>query len=195
HSDGLWEFVNRDDGEDDYLLEGDLSAWLRTDVNENNSITVIAVDETGYLFLNEQFISLLYLSERDNAGHLAIGVGFYTLNKQDGFVTAYENFGVWDLTAVAEPKSGELPHLMNDLIQLEPSGVTLRNFIATAVFESPFDTDVSNWDVGFSFRDDDDGTKFWLVLDSAGAWEFVGRYGSAESDVTLQSGPLSHLNT
>lgn len=193
-SDGLWNLNNRSLDGDEFIQEGDVSAILDLQPNEANQLTLIAVDDRGVFFLNEEFVATLDLSTRQNDGELALGTGFYTTNERQNASTEYEDFAVWPLEPEFGPEDGELEHELDDLIKLDESGVELGNLLTTATFENPFAAAENDFDFGFAFRDDNDGTKYWLVLASEGEWELVGRYGDADSDVTLQSGDLRNLN-
>ncbi|MCL4267807.1 MAG: protein kinase [Anaerolineae bacterium] len=193
-SDGLWNLNNRSLDGDEFIQEGDVSGMLDLQPNEANQLTLIAVDDRGIFFLNEEFVAILDLSTRQNEGELALGTGFYTANERQNASTQYEDFAVWPLEPEFGPEDGELEHELDDLIKLDESGVELRNLLTTATFENPFAAAENGFDFGFAFRDDNDGTKYWLVLASEGEWELVGRYGDADSDVTLQSGDLRNLN-
>lgn len=194
-SDGLWNLNNRQEEGDSFVQEGDVTDILDLRPDEANQLTLIVLGDSGYFFLNESFISMLDLSERPDAGSIAIGTGFYTVDEQAGATTVYENFGIWPLEPAFGPDNGELVHALDDLIKLEETGVEERNLLVSATFLNPFDAAENDWDIGFSFRDDNDGTKYWLVIASEGEWELVGRYGDADSDTTLQDGDLDNLNT
>lgn len=194
-SNGSWSLNNRQEEEDAFLQDGDVAEHLALAAEESNQLTLITSGDTGYFFLNEAFVAVLDLSARVEAGEIAVGTGFYTTSERAGAVTAYEDFAVWALTPVFGPDSGELVHALDDVIKLHESGVNARNFVASATFLNPFASAVNDWDIGFSFRDDDDGTKYWLVAASEGEWELVVRYGDADSDTTRQNGDLDNLNT
>jgi hypothetical protein len=193
-SDGVWNLNNRSLDGDEFLQEGNVADILDLRPEQANQLTLIATGERGAFFLNEEFVATLDLSARQNAGELALGTGFYTADERPGAVTEYEDFAVWPLEPDFGPDEGELEHELDDLIKLDESGVELRNLIASATFGNPFAAAENDFDFGFAFRDDDDGTKYWLVIASEGEWELVGRYGDADSDTTLQSGDLNDLN-
>ncbi len=193
-SDGLWNLNNRSLDGDEFIQEGNVSGILDVQPNQANQLTLIVLGDAGVFFLNEEFIATLDLSARQDEGEIALGTGFYTSNERQGAATEYEDFAIWSLEPEFGPANGELDHALDDLIKLEDSGVRLRNLIATATFMNPFAAAVNDFDFGFSFRDDNDGTKYWLVIASEGEWELVGRYGDADSDTTLQSGRIRNLN-
>ncbi len=193
-SDGLWNLNNRSLDGDEFIQEGNVSGILDVQPNQANQLTLVVLGDAGVFFLNEEFIATLDLSARQDEGEIALGTGFYTTNERQGATTEYEDFAVWSLEPAFGPADGELDHALDDLIKLEDSGVRLSNLIAAATFINPFAAATNDFDFGFSFRDDNDGTKYWLVIASEGEWELVGRYGDADSDTTLQSGRIRNLN-
>lgn len=193
-SDGVWNLNNRAPDEDTFIQEGDISDLLDLRPDEGNQLTLIVIDETGYFFLNEQFVDTLDLGERVETGEIALGTGFYTVDEQAGAVTTYEDFGIWPIEAVFGPEEGELEHILDDLIKLEETAVDVENFIVTANFINPFAASENDWDIGFTFRDDDDATKYFLVAESEGFWELVSRFGDSETDETVTEGEIDNLN-
>jgi hypothetical protein len=192
-SDGLWNLNDRTPGTDNFLQDGDVLSFLNLNAGDSNLFEIIAVGEQGYFFLNGEFISELDLSSRTNAGDIALGTGFYGVNERSGEVTAYNNFGLWEATAVYGPGSGELVHIIDDLIKLESAAVDQQNFIVEATFVNPFAASRNHWDYGFSFRTNG-SFKYWLVVASEGNWLLADRQGSVENEVTVQEGDLLNLN-
>ncbi len=192
-SDGLWNLNDRTPGTDNFLQDGDVSEWLDLASTGSNLFELIAIGEQGYFFLNGEFISELDLSSRINPGDIALGTGFYGVNERSGEVTAYNNFGLWEATAVYGPSSGELVHVIDDLIKLESANVDQRNFIVEATFVNPFASSVNHWDYGFSFRTNG-SFKYWLVVASEGNWQLADRQGSVDNEVVVAEGDLVNLN-
>ncbi|MCP4361861.1 MAG: serine/threonine protein kinase [Chloroflexi bacterium] len=193
-SDGLWNLNNRQPEGDNFIHEGDVSDILDLDEDGANQLTLIISGETGYFFLNEQFIDTLDLSFQTAVGDIALGTGFYTVDEQEGAMTEYEDFAIWPVTPIFGPDSGEMAHELDDLIKLAETDINERNLLIHTTFLNPFAANENDWDYGFSFRDDDDGTKYWLIVASEGYWELVSRFGDADSDETVQDGDLENLH-
>ncbi len=193
-SDGEWNLNNRAADDDQFLQDGDVYDLLELAEDGGNQITLIALDDTGYFILNGEFVAELDISERPSAGNIALGTGFYAANEQEGFATSYENFSVWEVEPEFGPETGELEHILDDLIKLEKTDVNLTNFIATANFLNPFSADESDWDLGYGFRVDED--QYWLVIESTGDWTLVERYDSdADTDEDTAFGEVDNLDT
>ena len=192
-SDGVYVLNNRADGADNIVHEGDLIEHLDLTSKGSNEMVLIAQEETGYFFLNEQFIAQLDLSERMNAGDIALSTGFYIIDEQEDAATPYEYFTVWPLQTAAGPLLGEMQHIDDGLVKSANGYVDLVNFIATAVITNPYAAETNNWDYGFTFRRPELGEQFWLTVNSIEAWDLVDRRDGEDS--FLVDGTLTNLNT
>lgn len=159
----------------------------------SNLFEVIAIGELGYFFLNGQLVDKLDLSSRMGGGNIALGTGFYGANELNGQESPYNNFNLYAGDPIYGPNSGELVHVIDDLIKLETADVDELNFIAEATFVNPFAASVKGWDYGFSFRTNG-SYKYWLVLASEGNWALADRQGSADNEFTVAEGELNNLN-
>jgi len=95
-SDRSWTFVNHIGNPDGIvLIEGTLPDL---DISEggSNQIRVIALEDTGWFYVNGKFISGLDLSSQYSGGIL-IATGFYKGNQVTGKLTEYQDFTVWSL--------------------------------------------------------------------------------------------------
>jgi serine/threonine-protein kinase len=192
-SDGLWTLNDRIPGTDNFLQEGDVANLLNVNIGGANRFELITAGDVGFFFLNGELVAQLDLSTRTNAGDIALGTGFYGVNELNGQSTPYTGFGLWPVAPVYGPRSGELVHIIDDLIKLESANVDQVNFIAEATFINPFAASVNDWDYGFSLRSNG-SFKYWLVVASEGDWQLADRQGSADEEVTVAEGELSNLN-
>jgi len=62
-----------------------------------NDVVVHAYNSTGYLYINNQFITNLNLSEKITKGDVLIAKDLYSNSGIDGKITRFENFGVAEL--------------------------------------------------------------------------------------------------
>ena len=192
-SDNSWNLNQRLGDEDNFIHEARMRDGLDVAENGRNRLQLIALDETGYFFINGEFIDTLDLSEHLESGDIAIGTGFYTSDMQPGSATGYSDYSVWELDAVHGPESGALEHIDNDFIKTSYADTETADFIAHAVFTNPYDaTDEFGWDYGFVFRDVDTNNSYWFVTTSSERWELVDR--QEEEDVTVDDDFLNNLN-
>lgn len=96
-SDGAWSLIDRRPDDDYYIDEGSVSDTLFTGAEEANKVTLIAVNERGYFFLNDEFIAELDLSDRMESGEVEVMTAFFEGNEVPGYVTGYNEFTVWPL--------------------------------------------------------------------------------------------------
>lgn len=199
-SDGVWSLNNRSGDNDNFIHEGDVSAYLNLAANGRNDLLLIANEETGYFFLNGEFITTLDLSTRTDFGDLLLGTGFYSVDEQPGAVTRYESFGVWSYVPAYGPQSGQLAHALDGFIKMQPGDVSLQNFVAQAEFSNPYAAATGDWDWGFAFRETEN--EYWLIVESNGDWSLVDRRpdddyfindGSVEGNLATGSGERNTL--
>ncbi|NKQ35097.1 MAG: serine/threonine protein kinase [Chloroflexi bacterium] len=191
-SDGYWNLNNRLPDGDNILQEGGVSDLLDTDPDFYNLFELIALEDTGYFFLNGVYVGTLDLTDRPNAGDFALGTGFYSDDEQEGAATPYDEYTLWELEPIFGPDSGQLEHALDDLIKLGAAGVDVADFIADATFINPFPAAENDWDIGFGFRDDE--AIYWLVIESTGDWALVARIDGPDSDEDVQTGTVDNLN-
>ncbi|MEZ4641319.1 MAG: serine/threonine-protein kinase [Chloroflexota bacterium] len=192
-ADGVWNLNNRSAAGDNFIQDGNLSAFLDLTETGQNELLLIAQEEIGYFFLNNNFIAQLDLSSRTNTGDVSLSTGYYTVDEQENAITTYQDFTVWPLNPVAGPLSGELTHIDDGLVKAISSDVDQQNFIATVTFQNPYALTTGSWDYGFTFRRMDVGEQMWLIVSSSAAWNLVDR--RAGEDIFLSDGTLSDLDT
>jgi hypothetical protein len=95
-SDGDWSHVERASGEDVFLDQGSL-ANLATGVEESNQLTLIALDDAAYFFVNGEFVTTLNLSGWQQAGDVSLAAAFYEGNEIAGTSTGFRDFTIWPL--------------------------------------------------------------------------------------------------
>ena len=96
-SDGAWTLIDRRPDDDFYIDEGSVSGILLTGAGETNHVSLIAVNDRGYFFLNDEFVAELNLSDRMDAGEIEVVAAFFEGNEVPGYATDYGEFTVWPL--------------------------------------------------------------------------------------------------
>ena len=96
-SDGAWSLIDRHPEDDYYIDEGNLGETLQTGEGETNSVSMIAVNDRGYFFLNDEFIAELDLSDRMDTGEVEVIAAFFAGHEVPGYMTGYNEFTVWPL--------------------------------------------------------------------------------------------------
>jgi serine/threonine protein kinase len=95
-STGQWNLWDWRGSEGEVIDEGWLSN-LEVSANSANRLKLIARDNQGFLFLNDNFVTELDLSRRTNAGDIGVATGFHPQYELAGEVTTYGDFTIREL--------------------------------------------------------------------------------------------------
>ena len=149
---GRWILSWREgrDSQSETIAEGTLKSF-DTRAGGGNRLWVMALGELGLLFVNEDFISTLDLSNIDGPGDVAVITGAFAGNEVAGAVTRYEGFVVVPFQRSYGPAEGQLEYEKGFIGEHE-SGVWARDIVAESEFTSP---PGSKWDYGFIIRNPD----------------------------------------
>lgn len=192
-SDGYWSLNNRVGTTDNFVVEGNITEGLNLRTSELNTMTLIVHGDRGYFLLNNNFVAVLDLSGNVSAGDVALATGFYTEDEREGAITTYSDFYIWSQEPDFGPVGGELEHLDDGFIESFTADVLLTNFVADAVFVNPYaGTEAQSWDIGFSFRRQENSDQYWVIADSTAYWSLVDR--SDDEDSFLIEGNTDLLN-
>ena len=100
--DGGWYHYLRMGGADSSLAEG-TSELISTSPSGSNHIRIIALGESGLLFVNGALVSNLDLSGLVGSGNVA-GVGaYYSSHAIAGKLTSFEDFSIWSVGTFTAP--------------------------------------------------------------------------------------------
>ena len=93
HHSGYWVHNTRSVEDDEYTELGSarLSNW-RDGPRDRNDLLLIAMGDTGWLFVNGSLEATLDLSHNLEAGGISAMAGFYSDSNQD---VDFQNFTVW----------------------------------------------------------------------------------------------------
>ncbi|NPV55804.1 MAG: hypothetical protein HPY76_03900, partial [Anaerolineae bacterium] len=177
-SDGSWKLMNNINTPDGNLINEGVTSFMSTGASDSNFMRVVAYEERGWFFINDQLVGQVDLAARQAAGKVNLGTGFYTGNEKTGYETGYDDFSVWEIDA--EGVSGELPHDDDSAIEEFEADVDLDNFIATGVFVNPYDFSFHTFDVGFLFRYTSGEQQYRMIISGNGKWGLMQNDGSAD---------------
>jgi serine/threonine protein kinase len=96
-SDSSWTLIDRRPDDDVTIDEGNMGTDFLAGAGEANKLTLIAIDDKGYLLLNDDILTELDLSDRMVAGDVAVMTAFFEGNEVAGNATMYNEFTVWPL--------------------------------------------------------------------------------------------------
>jgi hypothetical protein len=165
----------------------------------SNEIELAASSDDGYFAVNGKYVDRLDLSARPVKGDVALGTGYFSEDQADAGATPFADFEIWSLdeslpagdqaaanlsqlkqqaqrnVKPSAPVADQIPLAMGSVTSFH-AGVDARDFYAHAEFTNPYAATEHLWDIGFGFRDDDEG-DLRLAVDSDGAW-FLSRGAS-----------------
>ncbi len=183
HSDNTWQLINQSDGKSVVVDDNKKhKAAIRTLINTTgspNKLSLIALAEKGFFFINDAFVADLDLSARQEPGEIYFESGYSPGSQEEGYSTLYKDFSVWQLGQPGlGPMEGSLPHSTDGLTQTRSAGTSVKNFITRARFANPYESLRGQWDIGFAFRSaaDDDQYQAVVVSGPGGSvWYFGNR--------------------
>ena len=142
-----WSVLAGDEPPRDVIGEGTLTTF-DTSAGGRNHLRFVAIDERGWLFVNDEFVSTLDLSAVTGAGDVAVITGAFEGNMVAGAVTRFEDFEGNQLSRRYGPAQGKIQKEPGG-IGYHPSRVNTRDLVVEAEFANPQGSD---WDYGFVIR-------------------------------------------
>ena len=191
-SNGRWVLTPGDDPSAQ-IASGSVTN-LNLGPGRKNRFMVIAIQDRGWLFVNNGLVSEFDLGGYQYAGEVSIAA--LILDQESSDVQAavpYENFRGYDLRRRYGPASGTIEHIDDGFIGTHSSGVVSRDFIARAVFHNPPDAAWSSdarWDYGFLFRTTTSNQREVISVHSSGQWSYQTFSVGANEYTELGSGRL-----
>ncbi len=190
-SDGFWAHTVRTGTyESSKQVDTGFHSSIRTTATGTNQIRVILQGDTGWLFINDSYITELDVSDWTGSGDVAIITGYFTGNSIPGRSTDYEEFGITAVTKQGGPLDGQLEH-EDGFIAKEEVDTRVTNIMLDAQFTNPYATSVGSWDYGFQFRRAGLNDFHAVILTSDGRWVHNVRTGTLESATTVDQGSTS----
>ncbi len=185
---GRWVHDRREGSEDSIVVDSGWTNALRTGAGASNELRLVAIDSTGWLFVNDEFVTALNLEGGASEGDVAVMTGYHRGSERQGSSTQFRGFAVREPRLV-ETASGELAHADDGLIKSQWVASGVGDFIVSATFINPYTADVGSWDYGVAFRDDPNRRNAFdaVAVGSDGSWEHFRRDG-ANASVHSDSG-------
>ena len=161
-----------------------------TSPNGRNRLHLVAIAERGWLFVNDEFVSSLDLSNITGTGDVGVVTGFYAGNDVPGTVTRFEDFQGNRLTHSYGPASGRLEYEPG-FISEHSSDVWARNFVMEAEFVNPSGND---WGYGFMFRSPESNRLELIGVTGSNWWYHQTRDTNDDRDTTMADSSLSSVS-
>ncbi len=150
---------------------------LNTATDGSNTVRVLAIGDSGYFFVNDEYVAVLDLSGRGKAagvtlpaGDVAVAGGYFDADRVTGAVTTYSSWNVSPFTFKGEVSATPTPHpliVTTGGMDSDAANVKAANVVVTATFMNP---DALNgfsgakWDFGFIFRKVRQNEMYRLVI-------------------------------
>ncbi len=169
-SDGKWYHDVVIDGDWNRVGEGEVGG-LQTGANQKTHLGLIVIGDSGWFYVNGQFVATLDTSRLTKSGDVRVATGTFSGNEIEGEVTRFKDFTVWSLDEpTSGPTSGSLEHEVDGYIEVYSADTNVKDFIAEVTFYNPYSTSKGSWDYGFWYRHISKNTHHVVWVDSDGKW-------------------------
>ena len=190
-SSGNWYHDLLPEGSDDYeIVQEGFSPNIRTALDAENHLRVIAVGDMGLLFINGVYEATLDLSGLADSGTVSINA----LSDEDTTPTGFSGFTVRPLQVVYGPSDGSI-EFDPDFIDEHDSRTSLADGIIEARFLIPYSAQEGNWSSGFLFRLGDTNEFHAVIVNHEGWWGHRQRTGDTEPPQELSERTSAHIST
>jgi eukaryotic-like serine/threonine-protein kinase len=96
-SDQTWKLINNSGDPNGVVINSGSIPQLKINQDDANKIRLEFIDQVGYFYLNDEYISQLDISSRTNTGDIFIVTGLFEDEELVGEVTNYKDFTIWSL--------------------------------------------------------------------------------------------------
>jgi len=197
HSSGRWFHYLRTEGPGGYRLDQlGFADSIRTGLDEENHVRVIASRSVGWLFVNGDFIAELDLSEVVSPGSVTLAGAFFTSDELPGLSTQYSNFTVRTLRRVYGPLEGSIDHNPEDgRIDMHETETSVADGVFEARFFNPYSAQEGDWSSGFLFRTGASNEFHVVAVEESGEWFHRLRTGDVDATKQLAGVASTHIST
>ncbi len=195
-SDRRYTHTLRDRGESNTISQGEVRA-LRRGNGAENSVSMIVIQNRGYVFVNREFVTDLDLRDHNARGTVWLGTGCTEGFERQGAVTRFKDLYVQELESSYSSSRGTLTNVAGFIAQ-DYTDLHISSGYVRATFENP---NANEWSYGFIFRNSGDSNFYSAIIDNysrprwRGQWNITWRPGSVEDEVEIDSGGDSSIST
>ncbi len=154
------------DGEWNELASGSVGDW-NEQVGETNSISLVVIEERGWLSINGRLTAELDVSDGSHSGQLSVATGLLVGNSEGGGRTVVKDIHAEELALLYGPVSGELTK-DSGYIATRSADIDASMAYAIAEVMPPIGTD--EWSTGFIFRHKDKDDYLNFRVNPSGRW-------------------------
>jgi len=196
HSDTSWELIDQSKDKKTSIAGGKVGKFLDNTSGKPNKLTLMALEQDGFLFVNGTFIAKLDLSTRMDGGNISAETGYAANSQKKDRFTKYEGFTVWSIGSAVKESDGELKYT-GSLVSQYAADVKADNFIVQATFVNPYASMIGPWDFGLIFRSAGENDQYRLSIDTKPSWVLgdknpnLSQVNELKGDKTLLDGKIN----
>ena len=189
-NDGRYSHRIRVDGENALLSSGVITNWS-DDADSENKLSLIVIEDRGWLVVNSQFVADLDVSGGIDDGALQLATGIFAGDEVEGESTRVRDIVASEIGVLYGPESGSLTKEASQ-IAVWRAGLDVSWGYASAEFRVP--DDVGRWSGGFLFRKRDQDDYLVFRVQSNGAWLVSHATLSGDGWQSLEVGYSGHID-
>ena len=190
---GRYSHYERRDGEDARLAGGSVPVWNRK-VGYENSATLVAVEDRGWLFVNSKYVADLDISGAGERGSLKIATGLFTGDEVEGETTKVSDVSASALEKLHGPSDGSLTNDLTDWANNLGNNIAAVNsrlgYASVEFRANGISFSVSALGLWRDPSNLEDETLFFYV-NGHGAWGITTQHGDIESS-SYEMSPTSN---
>ena len=187
--DGRYAHHLRIDGDDRNVKNGPAEN-LRLSAGTVNTVTLIVVEDRGWLFVNSEYISDFDVSGSSPRGELTIATGIYKDSEVPGYSTKFSNVIGEEVDLLAGPDTGHLTK-GDDFIAVHSAGVDITTSYVRVDLETPINT--TDWSSGVFFRAEGEKDYLIFMVTSERLWSIQHATYSGDDWQQLEGGHSSAI--
>ena len=179
---GNWYHANHN-GTDWQSIDNGSSHKINRGVNAVNRIRLVVIRNSGWLFVNDAFMTELDFDNRSSFVRL-----YAFLDGDQGVLrTRFSDFTVRSVQRVYGPRSGQIQHdtLSTGLIDVHQTGTSMTDGIIEAEFTNPYTLSGGHWSNGFLFRKPGTDIFHAIVFQENRRWHHDLRLGDGDDTHSL----------
>ena len=169
-SDGYWfHYARNKNLNPEDIIATEYTSAIKTGSDDKNILRIISIDDKGWLFINEEYITKLDLSLWTGYGDIQPIGSWFTGDEYDGEQTKFNNLNIKSLESAYKKEIGIIEELGNGMIDTFNSDVSVTDSIINATFYFN-DLNITQWSPGIFIRNNQVSGTHCIVISGNGNW-------------------------
>jgi len=170
NSEGYWfHYIRNQNTNPEDITAGEYTSAIKLGLGDNNKLKIVSIDEKGWLFINDQYITTLDLSLWIGNGDIQPIGSWFKGDEYDGEKTIFKNFSIKSLEIAYKNENGIIQELGNRMIDTFNSDIIIDNSIIETTFFINNKND-TQWSPGVFIRNSQVSGTHSVVISSNGNW-------------------------